>query len=206
MANILIVEDEKIINDLIFMNLKLVGHSCRQVFDGHEATAALEAFRPDLVLLDGNEEIYSDVGDAQVIDEEILAPGDERSKNIAERVVPFENGTRYLFISSRLPDYPSLTFVYARDISRLDDFGKSIRDAFWLINAVVLLLLGVSVYLLLRRVTRPITKLSLVAAEIADGAYGKRVDVMGDDELGRLGESFNRMADSVEENIARRND
>ena len=52
MANVLIVEDEKSINDLIMMNLKLVGNTCRQAFDGWEAIASLEDFRPDLVLLD----------------------------------------------------------------------------------------------------------------------------------------------------------
>jgi len=52
MANILIVEDEKAINDLILMNLKLVGHEGKQAFDGREAITALEDFKPDLVLLD----------------------------------------------------------------------------------------------------------------------------------------------------------
>ena len=52
MANILIVEDEKSINDLIMMNLKLVGHSCKQAFDGKEAVTILDNYKPDLVLLD----------------------------------------------------------------------------------------------------------------------------------------------------------
>lgn len=52
MANILIVEDEKSISDLIVMNLKLVGHVCRQVFDGEEAVSAMNEWQPDLVLLD----------------------------------------------------------------------------------------------------------------------------------------------------------
>jgi len=52
MANILIVEDEQSISDLILMNLRLVGHEGRQVFDGNEVAEALEEFRPDLVLLD----------------------------------------------------------------------------------------------------------------------------------------------------------
>ena len=41
MAKILIVEDEKSINDLILMNLSLVGHTCNQAFDGNEAFSAL---------------------------------------------------------------------------------------------------------------------------------------------------------------------
>ncbi|MDR2569646.1 MAG: response regulator transcription factor [Oscillospiraceae bacterium] len=52
MANILIVEDERSINDLILMNLRLVGHDGVQAFDGNEAVAALDGFSPDLVLLD----------------------------------------------------------------------------------------------------------------------------------------------------------
>ena len=52
MANILIVEDEQSISDLVLMNLRLVGHTCRQAFDGVEAIAAMEEFHCDLVLLD----------------------------------------------------------------------------------------------------------------------------------------------------------
>jgi len=52
MANILIVEDEKSINDLIMMNLKLVGHEGKQAFDGNEAITVMDGFQPDLVILD----------------------------------------------------------------------------------------------------------------------------------------------------------
>lgn len=52
MAKILIVEDEKSINDLILMNLSLVGHTCYQAFDGVQAVSALNECNPDLILLD----------------------------------------------------------------------------------------------------------------------------------------------------------
>ena len=52
MANILIVEDEIQINNLIKMNLELVGHRCVQVFDGNEAMAAVAAGQLDLMILD----------------------------------------------------------------------------------------------------------------------------------------------------------
>lgn len=52
MAKILIIEDEKAINDLIAMNLSLVAHKCIQVYDGKEAVTVLENVRPDLILLD----------------------------------------------------------------------------------------------------------------------------------------------------------
>lgn len=52
MAKILIVEDEKSINDLIMLNLSLVGHKCFQVFDGKEVLTAINQYNPSIVLLD----------------------------------------------------------------------------------------------------------------------------------------------------------
>ena len=52
MAKILIVEDERAINDLVALNLRMTGHVCTQAKNGREALAyaAQEAF--DLMLLD----------------------------------------------------------------------------------------------------------------------------------------------------------
>ncbi|MCL2253356.1 MAG: response regulator transcription factor [Lachnospiraceae bacterium] len=52
MARILIVEDDQDINDLIAKNLKLVGHTYQQVFDGVEAVKTASENSFDLVLLD----------------------------------------------------------------------------------------------------------------------------------------------------------
>jgi len=49
---ILIVEDEKPINDLIEMNLSEAGYDCTCAYDGMEAANILEKERFDLVLLD----------------------------------------------------------------------------------------------------------------------------------------------------------
>lgn len=52
MASILIVEDEKPINNLIVKNLQLVGHNCSSVFDGKEAIDILKNECYDLIILD----------------------------------------------------------------------------------------------------------------------------------------------------------
>lgn len=52
MADILIVEDDRHINELIKRNLQLVGHTCTQCFDGEAALKALYNENFDLVLLD----------------------------------------------------------------------------------------------------------------------------------------------------------
>jgi two-component system nitrogen regulation sensor histidine kinase NtrY len=43
------------------------------------------------------------------------------------------------------------------------------------------------------RVTRPVEQLAHAAQEVAEGNWSVRVDVLGDDELGQLADSFNRM-------------
>jgi DNA-binding response OmpR family regulator len=52
MAKILIAEDERAINDLIRINLTLVGHKCDQVFDGAAALESAQSGQYDLVILD----------------------------------------------------------------------------------------------------------------------------------------------------------
>ena len=52
MAKILIVEDEKAINDLVKFNLELVGHECCQVFDGEDGLNEALKLKYDLIILD----------------------------------------------------------------------------------------------------------------------------------------------------------
>lgn len=52
MASILIVEDEKSINDLIKRNLQLVGHNCISVYDGRAAVLEIQHQPYDLIILD----------------------------------------------------------------------------------------------------------------------------------------------------------
>ncbi|MGL5435785.1 MAG: response regulator transcription factor [Lachnospiraceae bacterium] len=52
MANILIVEDDKRLNELVCSNLRLVGHTCKSLFDGLSVFDFLESNQPDLIILD----------------------------------------------------------------------------------------------------------------------------------------------------------
>jgi signal transduction histidine kinase len=56
----------------------------------------------------------------------------------------------------------------------------------------------VCAYAVARRMMRPIAVLDRAASEIAKGNYKIRVNTETDDELGRLGESFNSMCSSLE--------
>jgi len=121
-----------------------------------------------------------------------------QSKNIMEASV---EGKRHVFVASKLPEYQHLTLIYARDISQIDEYRTNIGRVFAIINVIVLAFLGTSIFLLLKHITKPISTLTAVTSEIADGAYDKRVSVKSNDEVRALADSFNRMADSIEEQM-----
>ncbi len=65
--------------------------------------------------------------------------------------------------------------------------------------AIVLAVLGaLAVWFLSRRLVRPLGALTTAAEQMARGRYAQRVAVAGEDEVGRLGIAFNRMAEEVE--------
>lgn len=148
-----------------------------------------------LALLVNFEHIYSDFGD---LDDLWLECEDLQSKNVIDKRV---DDKRLLFVSSPVPDYPQLTFVYCRDISAIDEFRSEISRFFVILNIIVIVSACVLLFLLLKHMTRPITVLNDMAAEIADGSYDKRVEIKSSDELGQLAKSFNHMAESVEKNM-----
>ena len=52
MKKILIVDDEDKIRELIRVNLEIVGYECSEAADGVSAVELVDAFKPNLVLLD----------------------------------------------------------------------------------------------------------------------------------------------------------
>lgn len=145
-----------------------------------------------LALLLNDEIVYSNI---YYIDDEVLHSSDFQGKNVKDEKI---EDKRILFVSSKVPSYSELTFVYARDISDIDLFRKNIGEFFILINIIVFALMGVLLWLLLKYITRPISQLSKITSEIANGSYDKRVLVKSNDELGELAYNFNCMANSVE--------
>lgn len=52
MASILIVEDDKVLNDAYRLTLSRDGHTVTSVFNGQEALDAVQTEEPDIILLD----------------------------------------------------------------------------------------------------------------------------------------------------------
>ena len=115
---------------------------------------------------------------------------DERRSNQVVRQ-PFTDDTGTLLGYVELSDGPA----YGRDI--LDSVARG-----WALSSAVAVLLAAGAgWLVSRRISAPVLALTAATARMAAGDLGARAGVAGEDEFGRLGRSFNVMADRVETTI-----
>lgn len=139
--------------------------------------------------------IYSNLADSTEKWESLLG---EKEQLVESRK---ENGKQYMYVVSKVPSYRDLTLVYARDISEVDVSRRESLRVFMMVSAGVVLLFSSIIFLMLKRLTKPIYELIGTTSKIADGDYQERVEIHRKDEFGELGRVFNQMANAVEENI-----
>jgi two-component system, NtrC family, sensor histidine kinase KinB len=85
----------------------------------------------------------------------------------------------------------------AATLARDEAWGATIMVTF--ISAIALIISSLIAVLLARSVLIPIQELSTSVEAIRTGDFDRRVQTITDDELGRLGAGFNRMAESLAE-------
>lgn len=65
--------------------------------------------------------------------------------------------------------------------------------------AFVTVVVAIIVFLLSKRITKPLSELNEAAKAIAGGDFKKRVSINAENEISELGDTFNQMADSLEQ-------
>ena len=112
------------------------------------------------------------------------------------------NGERYLRISGGFSiGAQTLSLDTVHDISELYENRARQQNAYRFIFLLTMLLCAGLAYSMALILTRPLTRLSRGAREIADGNFSFRSGIRSDDEIGRLSQDFDRMADRIEENV-----
>ncbi|GEO93035.1 MtrAB system histidine kinase MtrB [Kocuria flava] len=114
--------------------------------------------------------------------------GDEVPVIVVGTVVELQQNARY-----------GLYLVY--DFSDPQRTLDAMHAVLLLSVVVLLLLVGAIVWYVTREVVRPVTSTARVAELLAEGDLGVRMPVSGAHEVARLARSFNRMADSLQEQI-----
>ncbi len=70
-----------------------------------------------------------------------------------------------------------------------------------LIGAFIALMMGAGVYLLARRITKPVRSVAETAIKVAGGDLSQRAEVVTEDEIGFMARAFNKMTGQLRESI-----
>lgn len=134
--------------------------------------------------------------------EQPVAGEGEETGNCRVTFLRAGNGERYLRISGGFSiGAQTLSLDTVHDISELYENRARQQNAYRFIFLLTMLLCAGLAYSMALILTRPLTRLSRGAREIADGNFSFRSEIRSDDEIGRLSQDFDRMADRIEENV-----
>jgi len=89
--------------------------------------------------------------------------------------------------------------VGAIDQTVIERAARTTMNSIFVWSAIVVLVLVALGFWIARRVSDPLVELADGARRIADGDFSTKVEVRGDNEITRLGETFNEMTDSLKE-------
>lgn len=159
--------------------------------------------------------------DEQEREEYIYSPGSGgQMNNMMRRMGPMM-GSSHMPVQSQISpdDFPGKTrvneitigesskaYIYWKEISLGTEsesgiyqyFKKSVFNAIFISGILVAAAAALMTFFLSKYITKPLLKLNRSAINVADGNYGQKVDIKGNDELAELGKSFNIMTAKLE--------
>ena len=150
------------------------------------------------VLMRGEEVLHSSVS----VDPSLYAVPEEEHSAQAVLYRGQVDGRQLLIVGSNAYVQSDEYYVgLVRDITDVYTAMERLTRLFLLVCTGGVILGMVLLFFAVKRSTAPLSRLTAATGEIAGGAYDKRVTVTGHDEVSELGESFNRMAEAVENRI-----
>ena len=113
------------------------------------------------------------------------------------------DGKEYCVVGRRFPYYEeTYTVSVVRDVTEHMSQVRRLELTCILISSAVILIAGLTLAVFLATQLRPLGSLQKSAAAIAAGDYRCRAEVVRQDELGIVSESFNHMAEAVQSHVA----
>ncbi|MDE6185726.1 MAG: HAMP domain-containing protein, partial [Lachnospiraceae bacterium] len=135
---------------------------------------------------------------------ELKNPGDKRWNKEESYSVIQRTGDQYILISGK--SVPALgeaeyKLVFVQDISELyrDMQEQALLSILIFMGAVIASV--VLVFLVTKKILRPLRELQHAARDISEGKLERRANVSGRDEVGLMAADFNKMADRIEDQV-----
>lgn len=135
---------------------------------------------------------------------ELVNPSDERWRQEGSYSIIQKSGEQYILIGGQVVPVSgtnSYILVLVEDISGLyKDRNRQMIFGLWILaDAAALAML--LIFLLTRRILKPLRELQKAAMDISEGELGRRADVHTRDEIGIVARAFNRMAERIESQV-----
>ncbi|MCL2489617.1 MAG: HAMP domain-containing histidine kinase [Propionibacteriaceae bacterium] len=111
-------------------------------------------------------------------------------------------GQRWMLVDAQLPGgLSAYSLAYASDVTSLYDEQSALANRLFLIAAAITVAFSIALYLILRRLTKPITIIQETADKVAAGDYAARAGITSRDDIGTLASRFDAMTEQVASHI-----
>ena len=147
-----------------------------------------------------NKEIASDLKEKIRGKREEILHAKENEKSFIIRTI---NNKKYAFVSS-IVNLKNRDFklIISKDIQYVYRERINNYKFFIIIDLIMLIILSAGMYIISKKLTNPLVKLSNISKDIAKGKYNIRAEENNkNDEIGVLEHNFNLMIDVIENNI-----
>ncbi|WRH26505.1 HAMP domain-containing protein [Arthrobacter sp. JZ12] len=99
------------------------------------------------------------------------------------------------------PEQTEYALYLLYDLSSMQATLDYIHGVIWIGGTLLLVTIGAIVWLVTRSIVGPVSHAALVSEKLAAGQLQERMETQGEDEVARLGASFNHMAASLQDQI-----
>nr|WP_295611548.1 HAMP domain-containing sensor histidine kinase [uncultured Terrisporobacter sp.] len=159
----------------------------------------VEQYNTELYSME-NKKISSDLKEKVTGKRTEILNAKENEKSFIIRTI---NNRKYAFVSSIVSlENKDFKLIISKDIQYVYTERSNNYKFFMIIDLIMLIILSAGMYIISKKLTNPLVKLSNVSKDIAKGEYNIRaVESKKNDEIGVLEHNFNLMIDVIENNI-----
>ncbi|WP_312048033.1 sensor histidine kinase [Anaerotignum sp.] len=151
-----------------------------------------------LALYENDQLVYSNQN-ATILKGNPLTPPEDGNRSV---IIRKSDNKTYVIVAGELPDdYNSYILVYLYDVTDAINAWCRLKNILFLSGFILSLLFALGLLLILNRIFQPLKQISQTSREIANGAYGTRLRVSGHDELSKMAQNFNHMAEEIQHQI-----
>ncbi|WP_262173756.1 methyl-accepting chemotaxis protein [Saccharococcus sp. Marseille-Q5394] len=112
-----------------------------------------------------------------------------------------ENGKKMISVHSTIPEFGwKVSTVYEQN--KLMEMSRQLLLSIFIISIITLAVVGIGLYFLISRMLKPIARLRSLMDDVAEGDLTVQSDIRTKDEIGQLGENFNKMIANMHDIIS----